>query len=350
MKLSSKLVVAALSFATVMGLASCDKRKTLNLYTWTYYTPAEVVEAFEAEFDCKVVVTEYDSNETMYTKLLNGGAGSFDIVVPSQDYVSIMMAQNMLQPIVQEKFTNRDKINPKVLEKATYDPEMKYAVPYYFGAAGISVNKTKVTNPDYARDWSIFEDEQFKGHASMMDDYREVMGDALMHKGYNVCSVNDSELDTVTSYIKTKWLPNIVKFDAEGFGKDFASGNLWLCQGYAEVVNGEVTPEFWEKNVDFFIPAEGGPSYLDSMCILKDSKNAELATEFINFIHRPENYAKFLDSFMFPCYVNTEAEAFMTTTPIYKASELDNCQLKMDLGEDIAKYTDRWEKQIRVMN
>ena len=330
------------------GLVSCEKKQVLKLYSWTYYTPSDVVKDFEQEFNCKVVVTEYDSNETMFNKLVNGGARSFDIVVPSQDYVSILMSKDMLQPIVQEKFTNRSKINPSVLEKVTYDPEMIFAVPYYFGAAGISVNKKKVSS-EYERTWNIFADSQFKGHASMMDDYREVIGDALMYNGHSVCTTNDSELKEAVDLIKNEWLPNIVKFDAEGFGKDFARGDLWLCQGYAEVIFGEVPKDEWESTIDFWIPEDGGPSYLDSMCILKDSKNAELATEFINFIHRPENYAKFLDFFRFPCYVNLEAQQYMTTEPMYSADALENCELKNDIGDYLEKYYEQWER-LRILN
>ena len=344
-----KISLACCILAAAMGLVSCEKKQVLKLYSWTYYTPTDVVKAFEQEFNCKVVVTEYDSNETMFNKLNNGGAKSFDIVVPSQDYVSIMMAKGMLQPIVQEKFTNRSKINPAVLEKATYDPTMEYAVPYYFGAAGISVNKKKVPGGNYERSWNIFADSQFKGHASMMDDYREVIGDALAFKGYSVSTKNDSELKEAVDLVKNSWVPNIVKFDAEGFGKDFARGDLWICQGYAEVIYGEVPEEEWDSTIDFFIPENGGPSYLDSMCILKDSKNAELATEFINYIHRPENYAKFLDFFRFPCYVNLEAEKYMETTPMYPASIMDKCELKNDIGDYLEKYYALWEK-IRILN
>ena len=344
MKLSSKIFAMAFAFASILGLISCEQKKTLKLFTWTYYTPEDVVKAFEKEFDCKVIVTEYDSNETMFNKLINGGAKSFDIVVPSQDYVPILIKREMLQPIVQSKFTNRSKINPKVLDKITYDHEMVFAVPYYFGAAGIGVNKTKVPSGSYARDWGIFADPQFKGHASMMDDYREVIGDALKHLGYPVSSLNENQIDEAVSMIKKEWLPNIVKFDAEGFGKDFAAGNLWLCHGYAEVMYGEVPESEWESTIDFFIPKEGGASYLDSMCILKDSKNAELATEFINFIHRPENYAQFLDFFHFPCFVNLEAANYMKSTPIYDASEMENCELKDDLGDKLDMYYTKWEK------
>lgn len=348
MRKTSRIAVIFCALVAAAGLVSCEKKQVLKLYSWTYYTPSDVVKDFEQEFGCKVVVTEYDSNETMFNKLVNGGARSFDIVVPSQDYVSILMSKDMLQPIVQEKFTNRSKINPSVLEKVTYDPEMIFAVPYYFGAAGISVNKKKVSS-EYERTWNIFADSQFKGHASMMDDYREVIGDALMYNGHSVCTTNDSELKEAVDLIKNEWLPNIVKFDAEGFGKDFARNDLWLCQGYAEVIFGEVPKDEWESTIDFWIPEDGGPSYLDSMCILKDSKNAELATEFINFIHRPKNYAKFLDFFRFPCYVNLEAQQYMTTEPMYSADALENCELKNDIGDYLEKYYEQWER-LRILN
>ncbi len=344
MKLSSKILIGIIAVVSSMGFISCEKKQVLKLYSWTYYTPKAVKEAFEKEFDCKIVLTEYDSNETMYNKLVNGGAKSFDIVVPSQDYVEIMIKRGMLQPLDQTKLTNRDKINPKVIEKMTFDPNMEYAFPYYYGASGISVNKKKVKPGSYVRDWNIFADPQFKDHASMMDDYREVLGDALLSQGYSVNTTDKTILKSIVKMIKEKWSPNIVKFDAEGFGKDFARGDLWLCQGYAECVFGEVAEEDWEDTIDFFIPENGGPSYLDSMCILKGSKNVELASEFINFIHRPENYALFLDDFRFPCYVNLEAEEYMETTPMYPASILENCELKYDLGEQLELYYSMWEK------
>ena len=339
----SIVLLAATVLAASMVFVSCNKKNdnTLYLYNWTYYTPDEVLRAFEDEFHVTVKVDSYASNEEMYSKL-RAGAKGYDIVVPSQDYVSIMINQGMLRELDQSKMTNKGNINPLVLEKATYDPEMKYAVPYYFGAAGIAVNKTKVP-ADYVRDWSIFEDSRFAGHATMMDDMREVMGDALIHLGYSANSLDDAELDAAKELVSNKWKPNLVKFDAEAFGKSFASGDFWLCHGYAEVVYGEVSEDKWDSTIDFFIPEEGGTSYLDSMVILKDAPHYELANEFINFIHRPQMYAKFLDAFRFPCFVNMAASEYMTTTPMYQAEQMNNCELKNDIGEGLDKYNTRWQ-------
>ena len=328
--------------AAVMGLSSCAKKddKTLYLYNWTYYTPDEVLKEFEQEFGVTVKVDNYASNEEMYAKL-KAGAKGYDIVFPSQDYASIMINQGMLRQLDQSKMTNKKYINPTVLQKATYDPDMKYCMPYYFGAAGIAVNKQKVT--DYQKSWNIFARTDLKGHMSMMDDMREVIGDALAYQGYSVNSLDDSQLASAKDLVINQWKPNLVKFDAEGFGKSFASGDFWVCQGYAEVVFGEVPEDKQADMIDFFIPPEGGPSYLDSMCILKDAPHYERANEFINFIQRPEIYAQFLDAFRFPCFVNTEAAKYTKKTPMYNAEDMNNCELKLDIGEGLDKYNTIWQ-------
>lgn len=342
-KLTKILSAVALAVATVFSV-SCSKNsdRILYLYNWTYYTPDDVIKAFEKEFDCTVKLDSYSTCDEMYAKL-RAGAKGYDVVIPSNDFVSIMLKQGMLRELDQSKMTNRDKINPVVQAKMDFDPEMKYAVPYALSATGVMVNKTKVSG-SYARDYSIFSDPQFAGHATMMDEMREVIGCALVHKGYNMNSVDDSELNDAYRLISSEWKPNLTKFDAEGFGKSFASGDFWLCQGYPEIVYGEVDESRWADTIDFFIPPEGGPATLDCMVILKDAPHYELANEFINFIHRPEMYAKFIDTFRYPCVVNTEALNYVTKQPMYNAEQAYTCTLKQDLGDNLDKYHDIWQK------
>lgn len=345
MKNFTAIFKAASVLLAVTALSSCAKKddRTLYLYNWTYYTPEPLLKKFESEFNCTVKLDSYSTCDEMYAKI-KAGAKGYDIVVPSNDFVSIMLKQGMLKELDQSKFTNRDKINPAVLEKADYDPEMKYAVPYALSATGIIVNKTKVTNPDYSRHYDIFADPQFAGHATMMDEMREVLGCALVFNGFDLNSVEKDELEKSYKTVLNDWKPNLSKFDAEGFGKSFSSGDFWLCQGYPEIVFGEVDESRWEETIDFFIPDEGGPATLDSMVILKDAPHYELANEFINFIHRPENYAVFIDEFRYPCVVNPAAKEFVTKQSMYSPEQAEKCTLKQDLGENLDTYHEYWQK------
>ena len=343
MKIIKNFVLTAVSLCGILGIVSCGGGKddgTLYLYNWTYYTPDAVLEQFEKEFNCRVKVDSFDSNEVMYSKL-KAGAKGYDIAFPSQDYTSIMIKQDMLLPVDKTKIPNLKYINPKCRDIMTFDPEMNYQVPYYMGMAGVAVNKQKV--PEYDKSWNIFAREDLENHMSMMDDMREVIGDALCYLGYSVNDVNEAHLQYATDLINNQWKPNLVKFDAEGFGKSFASGDFWVCQGYAEVVYGEVPVEKQEEMLDFFIPKEGGPMYMDSMVILDGAKHYDRALEFINFIHRPEIYVQFLDEFRFPGYINPEADKLRTTKPMYKAEDMQRGELKLDIGENLEKFNDKWE-------
>jgi spermidine/putrescine transport system substrate-binding protein len=339
-----KLALAGLlTFALVCG---CARKERLYIYNWTYYTPESVIEKFEKEYGVTVIYDEFASNEDMYAKLKSGGSG-YDIVFPSADYVSIMIHQNMLERIDKSQIPNLVNIDPLVLQQADYDPDMNYSVPYYFGAAGIIVNTSKV--PYFERSWSIFSRSDLNGRMTMLDDMREVMGDALVYLGYSVNTVIPSQIEEAKNLINGLWKPNLVKFDAESFGKGYANGDFWVVQGYPEVVFEEIADNrrMMEETV-FFIPREGGPAYIDSMCILKGSRNIELAHKFIDFIHRPEIYAEFADIFGFPATANIPARQYKTGSSWYSAEDLANVELKKDIGGSLDLYNDAWFNSIRI--
>jgi spermidine/putrescine transport system substrate-binding protein len=224
---------------------------------------------------------------------------------------------------------------------------MEYSVPYYWGAAGVIVNTARV--PNFERSWSIFGRNDLRGRMTMLDDMREVMGDALSYLNYSVNTKNRSEIDAAKNLINNQWKPNLVKFDADAFGKGYANGEFWVVQGYAEVVFEEIMDnDQLMKDTVFFIPPEGGPAYIDSMCILKGAKHNDLAHKFIDFIHRPEIYAEFCDAFGFPATVNVPARRYKTGPSWYELEDLYNMELKDDLGSTLELYNDAWFNSIRV--
>jgi spermidine/putrescine transport system substrate-binding protein len=183
----------------------------------------------------------------------------------------------------------------------------------------------------------------------MLDDMREVMGDALKHLGYSVNEKDPERIFAARDLIEKNWKPNLGRFDADSFPKNYANGSFWVVQGYPEGVFQEIEGDTeLENNTVFFIPEEGGPSYIDSLCILRGARNIELAHKFIDFIHRPEIYAEFCDSFRFPATVNVPARDYIKTKSMYDASALLNTELKDDLNEALDIYNDAWLNTIKV--
>jgi len=331
------------------AILSCNSKEKLYIYNWTYYTPESVIEKFESEYNCRVIYDEFASNEDMYAKLRanKGKKSGYDVVFPSKDYVPIMIRQGMLEKIDHSKLFNLGNIDSEVLKIASYDPNMEYSVPYFYGAGGIIVNTSKV--PDYEKSWSIFAREDLRGRMTMLDDMREVMGGALAFLGYSVNSTNPSQVDAARDLVNYSWKPNLVKFDSESFAKGYVNGDFWVVHAFSEAVFDEIAdiPQLKESTV-FFIPKEGGPSYIDNMCVLKGARNIELAHRFIDFIHRPEIYAEFADTFGLPATVNVPARKYKKAVSLYSETDLLHTQLVEDLGGSLELYTNAWFNSIRV--
>jgi spermidine/putrescine transport system substrate-binding protein len=340
------IFLAVLAALTVSVTVSCGGPR-LSIYNWTYYTPESIIKKFEKEHNVRVVYDQFASNEELYAKLKARGKG-YDNIFPSGEFVPIMIQEDMLERIDKSKIPNLKNIDPEVLRKATYDPDMEYSVPYYFGAAGIVVNTARV--PNFERSWSIFSRQDLRNRMTMLDDMREVMGGALITLGYSVNTEEPYQIAEARDHINNNWKPNLIKFDSESFGKGYASGDFWVVHCYLEPIFEEIedNPQLIKDTV-FFIPEEGGSAYIDNMCIFKGTKNIDLAYKFIDFIHRPEIYAEFVDAFSLPATVNIPARQYKKGDSRYSTEELVNAELSVDVSPAAFDlYTDAWFNSIVV--
>ena len=361
MKKRHFILLSVLAALIMPAILSCDSRERLYIYNWTYYTPDSVIEKFENEFNVRVVYDEFASNEEMFAKLIamnrQGIFGwltrlfgrQYDIVFPSLDFVPIMIQHGMLERIDHSQMRNLGNIDPYLLQRIEHDPNMQWSVPYFFGAGGIIVNTARV--PNFDRSWSIFAREDLRGRMTMLDDLREVMGGALVSLGFSVNTINPAEVAAARDLINNSWRPNLVKFDSEAFAKGYANGDFWVVHAFPEAVLEEIydNPQLMRDTV-FFIPREGGPAYIDNMVILRGARNIELAHKFIDFIHRPDIFAEFVDEFGLPATTNIPARRYKTGFSFYSAEDLYNTELVHDLGNYLDFYTDAWFNSIRVGN
>jgi len=331
---------------------SCGGKEKLYLFNWCYYTPESVIELFEKEFNVKVVIDEFASNEDMFAKLRSGGGG-YDIIFPSADYVSIMIQQDMLATIDPDRIPNVTRyLNPEISKfTGKFDEGNRYSIPYYFGAVGIMVNTQRV--PNFERSWNIFERTDLAGRMIMLDDMREVMSAGILRWNARP-DINTADPDIIhftRNLINQFWKPNLLKWDSEAYGKAFANGDAWVIHGYPENVFEEIAGTPLEEYTVFFMPQEGGTVFLDSMVILKTSKRQDLAHQFINFIYRPDIYALFADEFRFPTeQIHTEAHNHTESIPMYSAADVLGGHIIIDVGTALDYYNEAWYNSIRVGN
>lgn len=341
MKKKSSIISAAVIAVSVF-IISCRKadKNTLSLYSRTDQIPSSVIVKFEKEYGVKINCSTFNSTENIYKNIRN--SKKYDVVISPIDVTSRLISENMLSKIDEKKFSNSTKINPKCLSRPeNSDKKMSYSVPFCMSALGIIVNRKNAK--DYPRNYTIFQKKEFAGHMTMMDDMRVSLGSALKQCGYSLNTSDKSQIKEAAKLLKYQWGPNILKFDSENYGKMFAAGNFWICQGNLNVILKEIPENELKSTVDFFVPEAGAPASFDCIVIPKKAPNYDLAMKFIDFCHRPEIYAEILDSLMAPAYVNLEAEKFTKKKPMYSRSVLNRCEIIMDTGDAEEIYRQNWE-------
>ncbi len=125
---------AAAAAMLISGLAQASGE--LFIYNWTEYTPPELIAKFEKETGIKVSVDTYDSNETLLAKLQAGATG-YDIVVPSQNFVPIMVNEGLIQKVGVHSLSNYKNLEDR-WKKPEWDPEQEYTAPWQWGTTSFS--------------------------------------------------------------------------------------------------------------------------------------------------------------------------------------------------------------------
>jgi spermidine/putrescine transport system substrate-binding protein len=331
-----------LVMAALVVITGC-KSPTANLhvYTWADYIKPELVQQFEQENNCKIVIDTFDSNEAMYAKIKAGATG-YDIIVPSSYMAKIMYDQDMLLPLDQSKLPNLANIDPEYL-KIAIDPQMHHSAPYMLTYTGIGYLKDKVANVKPT--WKMLERQDLKGRMTMLNDMRETIGAALKSLGYKLNSVDDDELAAAKNVV-IGWKKNLAKFENEQYKIGLASGEFFLVHGYS----GDILKVKEEnEQVEFILPEEGYSLSCDDLVIPKTAKQVDLGHKFINFLHTPAVAAANTEYITYLCPNITSyallSDEIKNDPGIFPSESVRmKGEVIQDLGENNQKYTKIWDE------
>lgn len=330
----SSFLLLALGIVT---LSSCTGKNTLLFLNWGEYIDESLLEEFEDEYNCTVVMDLAESNEAFYSKV-SSGTTVYDLVCPS-DYMVLKMKKNDLLAEIDFSQLNefkRDNLLHGVKGITSSMEEIQegissYFVPYLWGTWGMmySTNKIGLKEAVLSSDneWSpLFH------RGTLPTDTRVGMYDSNQHAYYAACKylgldntkeLSDAEWDKVYTTVEQ------MQYNAWGtddLKKKIAAGNLdlgfmwtgdflyYYCERIAALVDKaaeeisnlnyeEMLEALIEKGVytkdsknykigfDLFIP-EDTIAFCDNLVITKNAAHKDLAHLFINFLCRQDNAYK----------------------------------------------------------
>lgn len=259
---------------------------TLNVANWGEYMSInddemiDVNETFEALTGIRVNYKTCASNETLYSKLLSGGA-AYDVVVPSDYMISKMIKEGMLQKLDLDNIPNLKNIMPSFLNPI-YDPENEYSVPYLWGMIAIIYNTTMVD--DEITGWDALWNEKYAGNILMFNNPRDAFGVAQGYLGYSLNTENHAELDACISLLREQ------KEIVQGYVMDeifdkMEGGSAAIAPYY---VGDAVTMCDDNPDLAYIIPEQVTNWFVDAACIPTTAQNKEAAEMYINFLCEAE--------------------------------------------------------------
>ena len=258
----------------------------IQVYTWVEYFDPAVKEQFEAECGVHVVETNFDSNETLLATLQSGATG-YDVIVPSDYMVQIMISENMLEPLDFGIITNIAHMNPANVHQY-FDPDQKYSVPFDWGTSGLIIDTAVV--PDPQPTWKlVFEpSDAVCGKISMLDDQRETLGAALMYLGYSLNDTDPAHLDAAKDLL-IQQAPCVKAYDSQTNDDLAVSGETVIGHIWTGDAMLAANPDTGGRaGLTYVIPQEGCTIWQDNLAVPTSAPNKYTAMIFINYMSDPE--------------------------------------------------------------
>jgi spermidine/putrescine-binding protein len=322
-------VLAALTVLLVLGCGRAGGRRQVNVYIWTNYLPDEVARDFARRTGIDAQVDTYASNEALLEKLQSGVA-DYDVVVPSDYMLKILVPQRLLAPLDRARLPHAASLDRRFLEQR-FDPGNRYSLPYLWGTTGIGYDRRKLGE---VTSWGALFDPRNAGRILMLDDEREAFGAALRLDGRSINERDPRALARAAARLKVQ--KRLVRtYNSADFANLLAAGDVDLAEGY----NGELAKVVAKDRgrLAYTVPKEGGTLWIDNLAIPRNARHLDAAYAFLDYLLEPAVAARIVAAVR---YASANKDALSLIPPDIRADPaiyppqavLDRCELIEDLG------------------
>jgi spermidine/putrescine transport system substrate-binding protein len=291
---------AAIGVSFAGALSACGRGgRVVNFYNWDTYIGPTTLADFEAATGVPVQMSLFATNDELFARLRAGNPG-FDVIVPSNEFVTRMSQAQMLQELDHAKIPNRENLLPE-FQDAAFDPGRRYSMPYTWLVLGIGYNKAaaaakRVPRPDSWR--YLFDSNTFSGRIALLSESADLIRLCAKYQGISLNGIPESNLTQIEQML-IRQKPHVKAFH-EDDGQDLlASGEIDIVLEYngdmAQLMSAEGGEAF-----DFVVPREGTLINSDCLCIPAGAPHLDEAHAFINYLLDAEAGQKITEEIQYP--------------------------------------------------
>jgi putrescine transport system substrate-binding protein len=354
---------ALVSLLTMTAQPASAEDTELNIYNWSEYIAKDTVPNFQKLTGIHVRYDSYDGDDTLQTKLL-AGSSSYDIVVPTSNYLAQQIQAGVYQKLDKSKIPNLAKLDPVLMKMvATADPGNQYGVPWAWGTTGVAYNvqsiRKRLGDNAPVDSWALLFDpavvSKLKGcGVSMLDAADAAFAATLQYMGRDPNSKNPADYQAAYEVLK-KVRPYVTQFSSAGYGDDLVNNDVCVALSWSGDVGLARRSAMEAKKsyeIKYVNPKEGGLLWFDVMAVPKDAPHPEAAMKWINYIEDPKVNAAITNEIFYPT-ANKPARDFVTPAiaqdpSVYVPdSELKKMSLALPRSADIARLENRLWLQLK---
>ena len=267
----------------------------LNLYTWEGMFPQELLDGFEQETGVIINYVNFDTDETMLTRLQAEKGGAYDLVIADDYIIETVIAEGLAQKLDKEQIPNWSNING-VYQGQFYDPTDEYTVPFGAGVQTIVYNPNAISKviTGYGDLWN---DPALVDSVGIIGNHRVINGMALkvLGESYNT---EDTAVIEAAGQKLLELAPSIRFIKDDSLQDDLLAGEIDAAVMYtsqvtmAKLANPELKVVYPTEGIGFGIMAGFIPS---------QAPHADAAHKFMEYILRPENAVQYFEYLGYYC-------------------------------------------------
>lgn len=269
---------------------------SINALVWCDHTDPEFIRPFEDANDVKVNLKEFEGTGAALSILEQSKPGDWDVLIVDGVDVPSLVDQGLLASVPEEALPISD-IWPEVLLENYHKIDGNwYGMTELFGYNTIAYNKNNVDPADML-DMTTLWSGKYKDRIAVYDWHTPMIGLVALGLGKKTAELSEADLPEIKDTL-FKLKENTAQFtDVVASQTALATGEVDILFGGGEWLTGVLSQEMPE--LDWVLPEQGGLMWSQSVTMLADSENPDMALKFMQYILSPEGQSKLATS---SCY------------------------------------------------
>ena len=302
-KLRQRIQWASVSLASALAVAMVGMMPTqaigaddLNVLVWCDHADDKLIKPFEEAHNVNVNVKTYEGTGTALSIIEQSNPGDWDVLVVDAPDAPVVASLGLLEAY-DDADLPLDDLFPQLTQAGfNYVDGKRYTVPEKFGYYGVVYNKNKV-DPEDMKTAQVMWNEKYKGRVAVYDYYFPAMQLIAISMGIAPDNITMDDLPQIRE--KLLQMRSNVKMigDIVSVQNALVNGDVDIIVNGAEFAVSNLMPSL--PHLDWTIFEEGGLIWIQGLSIMKDSKQKDLALEFVKYVVSPEGQSRLATS---DCY------------------------------------------------